>query len=434
MDDIITMSKKELSRAQVMQQLVEKRIKQAQAARMLGLSVRQVKRLLRSFKQQGAPGLISQRRGQPSNHQLPAQVKVKAKRLLQTRYSDFGPTLAQEKLTELHGLQLSVETVRQLMIASGLWQAHRSRRPHLHQLRARRSQFGELVQIDGSPHDWFEGRAARCTLLVFIDDATGRLLQLRFVEAETTFAYFDAAHQYLSTHGKPRAFYADKFSVFRPTQREILHTEALTQFGRAMQELDIEIICAHTPQAKGRVERVNQTLQDRLVKELRLRKISRLEEANRYLPEFMADFNRKFAVLPASQDDAHRPLLPREYLEQILVVKEKRVLSKSLTLSYDRVVYQIVTKRPTYTMRGTAVVVCENSRGEIAILYKGKKLDYHVYHQQPRQAEVKDVKQIALQRAKPIKPNRPRYVPPADHPWRRFRLAGSPSRKPVEER
>ena len=434
MDDIITMSKKELTRAQVMQQLVEKRLKQAQAAHMLSLSVRQVKRLLRAFRQQGAPALLSQRRGQPSNHQLPAQVKVKAQRLLQRHYSDFGPTLAQEKLAELHGLQLSVETVRQLMIASGLWQAHRARRPPLHQLRARRSQLGELVQIDGSPHDWFEGRAARCTLLVFIDDATGRLLHLRLVEAETTFAYFDAAKQYFSTYGKPRAFYADKFSVFRPTRKEILHGEALTQFGRAMQELGIEIICANTPQAKGRVERVNQTLQDRLVKELRLRKISHLAEANDYLSEFMAHFNRKFTVQPASSSNAHRPLLPTEDLEQILVVKEKRVLSKNLTLSYDRVIYQIVTQRPTYTMRGAGVVVCKNSRGEITILYKGKKLDYRTYHQQPRQAEVKDAKQIALGGAQPVKKNRPRYVPPADHPWRRFRLAGSLPTKQVEEK
>src|SRR5215216_2369868 len=300
MGDTITMSNKELTRAEVCQRIKDKRISQHQAAAILHLSTRQVKRLVRAYRKHGPSGLISHQRGKPSNHQLPKNVKANAERLLLSRYSDFGPTLAQEKLAELHNLNLSVETVGKLMIEAELWRSRPSRKPHIHQLRKRRSSLGELVQIDGSPHDWFEGRADRCTLLVFIDDATGRLMHLQFAHTETTFAYFDATSQYLRLHGRPKAFYSDKFSVFRPTKREILKGEAITQFARAMSELDIEVICANTPQAKGRVERVNHTLQDRLVKELRLRGICSIEQANAYLPQFIEGFNKKFSVVAAS--------------------------------------------------------------------------------------------------------------------------------------
>jgi hypothetical protein len=428
------MSKRELTRAEIMQRLLDKRLKQLEAAIMLKISIRHLKRLLRLYKKAGASALISRRRGKPSNHQLPAKLKAKARHLLLSRYSDFGPTLAKEKLSELHGLKLSVETVRKLMICAGLWQARRARKPRIHQLRQRRSCLGELLQVDGSPHDWFEGRAPRCTLLVLIDDATGRLMHLRFVESETTFAYFDAFSEYLLLHGKPRAIYSDKYSVFRPAQKEILKGEAITQFGRAMRELDIEIICANTPQAKGRVERANQTLQDRLIKEMRLRRISSKETANEYVPEFIRAFNEKFAVLPRSEANMHRPLLAAEKLDQILVMKQSRVLSKNLTLSYNRVIYQIVTRRPTYTMRAATVSVCENSRGEIEILYKGKRLEYKVHHNQQRQSEVVDSKQVAFGGYKPVKKSWKRYVPPEDSPWRRFRLAGSLPPKPTEQK
>jgi transposase len=216
--DILSMSKRELTRAEVMQRLLDQRLKQAQAASMLAISIRHLKRLLRAYRKDGAPALISKRRGRPGNHRLPQKVITQALQLIRTRYADFGPTLAHEKLTELHHLKLSVESVRQLMIAAGLWQPRRGKAPRIHQSRERRSCLGELCQIDGSPHDWFEGRAPRCTLLVFIDDATSRLMHLRFVASETTFTYFAATAQYLRRHGKPQAFYSDKYSVFRPTK------------------------------------------------------------------------------------------------------------------------------------------------------------------------------------------------------------------------
>lgn len=429
------MSIRELTRAEIMQRLVDKRLNQAQAAYMTGLSVRQIKRLLRAYRIDGAQGLISKERGKPSNHQLPLKTKRRALKLIGSRYSDFGPTLACEKLLELHNVKLSVETVRQLMIASELWKPRPKRAPRIHQSRQRRACLGELCQLDGSPHDWFEGRAERCTLIVLIDDATGRLMHMRFVQSETTLAYFEAVGEYLRLHGKPVAFYPDKLSVFRPARSEALTGQGITQFARAMEELDIEIICANTPQAKGRVERANQTLQDRLVKELRLRGVSGREEANEYLPEFIRAFNEKFAVDPRSTEDAHRPLQAGEKLERILVVKESRVLSKNLQISYKRVVYQIVSKRPGYRLRHQRVWVYEKVGGEVEIEYKGKKLEYRIHRTQPRQAEVADSKQVQAGKGyKAVNGPKKRYVPAADHAWRRFRLAGSLPPKPIEQR
>jgi hypothetical protein len=279
----------------------------------------------------------------------------------------------------------------------------------VHQMRERRACFGELVQIDGSPHDWFEGRAPACSLLVMIDDATGRLGELRFVESESFFSYSQAASGYLTRHGKPCAFYSDKHGVFRVNLPSAGTSDALTQFGRAMQELQIKIICANTPQAKGRVERANQTLQDRLPKELRLRGISSWEAGNAYLPEFIQDFNRRFAVSPRSSLDAHRPLTPKDDLTRILTWQEKRILSDNLTIQFNKVVYQIQTQRPTYAMRRAPVTVCLDQHANIQILYKGKSLQYSIFHQQARQAEVVDSKHFdqALTNK-----------PAPDHPWR----------------
>src|SRR5829696_3061711 len=364
------MSQPELTRLEVIQRVKRKTLTQHQAAELLSLSVRQIKRLCKAYQSTGTAGLISKRRGRPSNNHLPEKTINKARRLLRARYYDFGPTLAAEKLA-IEGVSLSVETVRQLLIREGLWKAKRVRRPVIHKLRERRARLGELVQIDGSPHDWFEGRAPKCTLLVFVDDATSRLMYLQFVAAETTFNYFAG----LTEFGKPLAFYSDKFGVFRVNIPNALSGTGLTQFGRALKELDIELICAHSPQAKGRVERANQTLQDRLTKELRLRGLSTLEAANAYLPEFIADYNQRFAVAPRSPESAHRPLAQNEDLDRILTLCEKRTLSKNLTLSYNNVIYQIKTKRSAYTMRQAHVEVRERHTGEITIEYKQRPLE-----------------------------------------------------------
>jgi transposase len=408
------MSNRELTRLEVMQRLKDKRLTQKEAAQMLDLSARQIKRLFRAYKAQGVQGLISVRRGKASNNRLDPQVVQQAIDLIYERYRDFGPTLAHEKLVEEHGLQLSDESVRRLMIAEGLWKPKRAKQPSAHQMRERRACIGELVQIDGSDHDWFEGRGPKCTLLVYIDDASGQLLQLWFVPDETFFAYCEASRHYFERYGKPVAFYSDKHGIFRVNQERPLGlSSGLTQFGRAMQELDIQIICANTPQAKGRIERANQTLQDRLVKELRLRGISDMQTGNAYLPEFREDFNRRFAVAPRSTHDAHRPLLKTDNLDVILTHQETRSLSKNLTVQYKHVVYQIQTNRPGYTLRNAKVTVCENTQAEVTIFYKNKPLAYSIYHKAPRQAEVVDTKTLDRQIKSPWKP-------PADHPWRRY--------------
>jgi transposase len=414
MDKLLEMSAKELSRLEVMQRVSKKQMSQAEAGRILDLSTRQIKRLLRAYRAKGAAGLISKHRGRKGNNRLPEEVQKRALNLLKTKYQGFGPTLAHEKLVEKEKLKLSDESVRNLMIAEGLWKPRKAKKVVIHQLRERRGCFGELIQIDGSPHDWFEGRAPACVLLVFIDDATGKLVQLLFVESESFFSYCQAAEGYFQQYGKLVAFYSDKLGVFRVNLPSTGSGEALTQFGRAMQELDIQIICANTPQAKGRVERVIQTLQDRLPKEMRLRGISNRTEGNLYLPEFLKDFNQRFAVQPRSSVNAHRPLTPKEDLARILTWQEPRTLSKNLTLQFEKVVYQIQTHRPSYALRNAQVTVCVNPQEQITILYKGKALPYSIYNQQAKQAQVVSTKQLD----QALHAMRLPHKPAPDHPWR----------------
>lgn len=425
MDELLTMSKRELTRLEVMQRIKDKRLTQKEAAGMLGLSVRQVKRLYCAYKTQGAKGLVSARRGKESNNRLDEQVVQTALDLIYKRYRDFGPTLAHEKLVEVHQLKISDESVRKIMIAEGIWKPKRAKRPEVHQMRERRARFGELVQIDGSDHAWFEERGPKCTLLVFIDDATGQLMELWFVPDETFFGYCEATQHYLERYGKPVALYSDKHGIFRVNQeRPLGTTSGLTQFGRAMQELDIQIICANTPQAKGRIERANQTLQDRLVKELRLRGISDMESGNAYLSEFREDFNRRFAVAPRSTLNAHRPLLITDNLDWILTYQETRTLSKNLTVQFKNVIYQIQSNRPGYVLRNAKVTVCENAKGEVTILYHNKLLSYTIYQKPTQQSTVVDSKTLNRQLRTPTSPA-------PNHPWRRYGLHVTD--KPIEE-
>lgn len=422
MDELLIMSKKELTRLEVMQRLDEKRLKQREAARQLGISVRHVKRLLCNYRKAGAAGLVSRHRGRHANNRLDDKVRTQVVQLIRKRYTDFGPTLAHEKLTEVHALQLSVESVRQFMIAAELWKPRRAKRARVHQMRPRRACLGELVQIDGSPYDWFEGRAPACSLLVFIDDSTGRLLELYFTPQESFFSYCAALRRYFARHGKPLALYSDKHGIFRVNAKNAVSGTGLTQFGRAMQELDIQSVCANTPQAKGRVERVNQTLQDRLVKEMRLQGISSLQAGNEFTPHFMADFDQRFAVVPADPRDLHRPLRPGDDLERIFTRQETRTLSKNLTLQYQKIVYQIQTTRPAYALRNALVTVYEQPNDEIAIRYKGRVLEHSVFHKQQRQAEVVSSKSLEHKLRQPTRPA-------ADHPWRTYgqRLNGKPA-------
>src|SRR6201996_2405640 len=268
--ELVTLNMRELERLKVIQAIVEMGLKPGRAAERLGLTVRQVERLVTRYRESGAAGLPSRKRGNPGNRKLDEGLALRALTIIRERYADFGPTLACEKLRECHGIRLAKETVRHLMTDAGLWVPRSQRPPKIYQPRARRACLGELVQIDGSDHHWFEDRAPACTLLVYVDDATSRLMQLHFTASESTFSYFKVTRAYLEQHGKPVALYSDRASVFRGT-RAATTGNGLTQFGRAMYELNIDTICANSSSAKGRVERAHQTLQDRPVKKLRLR-------------------------------------------------------------------------------------------------------------------------------------------------------------------
>jgi transposase len=375
----VTLSARELNRLEVLGRVAERRLTQRRAAEQLGLSERQVRRLCRALGQQGAPGLVSRKRGHPSNRKLPAAVRERALGLVRARYADFGPTLAREKLFEHHGVEVSTETLRQWMIDAGLW-VPRSQRPRrAHQPRPRRSGLGELVQIDGCDHDWFEDRGPRCTLLVYVDDATSRLMELRFAASESAFDYFSSTRTYLERYGKPVAFYSDKSSIFRVTASEAKKTPGITQFGRALSELNIDILCANTPQAKGRVERAHLTLQDRLVKELRLQGISTPEAGNAYLPEFQADYNARFGREPLSPHDAHRPVREDEDLERIFTWQEERKLSKNLTLHYKRETYLVEPGPETLLLAGERCRVHEHEDGRIELRHQGQLLPCRVF-------------------------------------------------------
>lgn len=302
------MNCKEIERAGIMKRVMDKEITQQDASLQLNITIRQVKRLSKRFRDEGEAGLVSKRIGK-GNRKFKESVKQNALDLIKLHYFDFKPTFASEKLEERHGIKINRETLRGWMQKEGIWKGRKRSKARIHQSRERRSCVGELIQIDGSHHDWFEGRASKCCLLVFIDDATSRLMHLRFEPSETTIGYFAGIESYVLTHGCPVAFYSDKDSVFVVNHPDKIDgLKGQTQFQRAMQELGIHMISAHSPQAKGRVERANGTLQDRLIKEMRLLGISDIETANAYLSEFIEIHNKKFAEEPFSMVDAHKPL------------------------------------------------------------------------------------------------------------------------------
>jgi len=351
---------------------------------------------LKAFRAEGAPGLISKKRGRPSNRKTSEAIRSAVLWIVRQNYADFGPTLAAEKLAGEHGFAFSSETLRKWMIAEGLWLDRKQRRRRVHQPRHRRECVGELVQVDGCEHWWFEDRGPQCTLLVFVDDATSRLMHLQFVESESTFAYFHAARAYLEAWGKPVAFYSDKHGVFRVNHPGALGGDGMTQLGRALHALNIDIICANSSPAKGRVERAHKTLQDRLVKELRLAGAASLAQGNALLPGFIADYNVRFAKLPANSKDLHRPLRDGDDLEDAFAWKEERTLSQALTLQYDKVLFIVEPSEQAKTAIGKRVTVVDYPDGRLSIRYRGVELAYRTFDkiQQVDQGAIADNKRL----------------------------------------
>jgi hypothetical protein len=374
---VIQMSEGELSRLRVLIDLSDKRLTIAAAGTLMGVGRRQVYRLRRAFAADGPAALVSRKRGRVSNHRHRETFRRTVLAVVREHYPDFGPTFAVEKLAARHGLHLGVETLRQWMIANGLWADRRHRLPSPHQPRRRRDCLGELVQIDGSEHAWFEDRGPMCTLLAFVDDATSRLMALRFVASESAFDYFRATPGYLETHGKPVAFYSDKHNIFRVNNGE--GGDRITQFGRALEALNIDIVCANSPQAKGRVERAFGTLQDRLVKELRLAGIASIEAANAWLAGFITAYNARFAREPANAKDLHRTLTAADDLDEILAWREARTVTQNLTLHYDRM---LLILEPTPLARGLArkkVEVVNYPDGRFAVQFNGTSLPFRLF-------------------------------------------------------
>ena len=378
-DDLTTLSTREMDRLQVVLRIADRRLTQTAGAQILGISDRQMRRICRRFAQEGAAGLGSKRRGQ-SNRRLPVELRKEALALVRARYADFGPTLAQEKLLEQHDIRVATETLRQWMIDDGIWLTRRQRKKRIQQPRHRRDCYGELVQIDGSDHHWFEDRGPRSVLLVYVDDATGKLMALRMCESESAFSYFHATRSYLERHGKPVALYSDKAGVFRVNAKRPKAGDGFTQFGRAMSDLNIDVICANTPAAKGRVERAHQTLQDRLVKELRLRGISTMDDANAYFPEFMRDYNRRFGRVARNDHDAHRPLTERDGLDDIFTWQEERRVTAQLTVHHKRTMYLLEPTEEAKAAARKRVTVVEYEDGRVSIRFQGVVLAARPFH------------------------------------------------------
>ena len=410
MEEHLKMSQKERTRLGVMQQVKAEQLTLATAAEVTGLSYRQVKRVWRRYQQQGDKGLLHRSRGRPSNRTKPEKFKQRVLARYEERYAGFGPTLACEHLSR-EGLMVDHETLRRWLLASGDWRVERRRQKHRSQ-RERKPCFGQLVQMDGSEHDWFEGRAPRAVLMVMIDDATNRTYA-RFAEAETTRAAYDVFEGYVRQYGLPQGLYVDRDSIYKTTrepsiEEQLAGKRPLTQFGRAMKQLGVALELAYSPQAKGRVERRNGLLQDRLVKELRLAGIHDLAAANAFLEEqFLPQLNRRFCVNPAQPADVHRGV-PRR-LKEVLSWEEQRVVQQDWTVSWQGRYFQIAPRHEGLCLVKKKLILRELRDGTIQLVWGGEKLQGNELPQRPVRA---------------VRPKAPRAavaVPPAsDHPWRRF--------------
>lgn len=414
----ITMTEEELKRKTIIEQAVDKRITQKEGARKIGVSERQFRRILTKYRQIGDVGLVSGHRGKSGNRKLQERVRSSIGEFINDPlYKDFGPTLLREKLEEYNGITICKETMRQIMIEEGIHHP-KTRKKKAHPHRERREHRGELVQIDGSYHAWLEERGTKACLLLFVDDATSEVLAAEFVEHESFFAYAKLCKSYFRSTGVPVAFYSDKFSVFRANAASSIHKSAITQFKRVLDTLGIDLICANSPQAKGRVERANQTFQDRLVKEMRLRGIDNYQTANVYLPEFIHFYNRKFAVLPRSTGDVHLPLDKSIDLDFLFSIHDTRIISKDLQIQFENVTYLILTNRPPQHLVKREVLITLNESGSFSAYLNGQLLTLKRFHTQPKQIQIASTKSL----------DHEVYIPPVNHPWRTYgkKLNGSP--------
>lgn len=413
----ISMSQKELDRYDVIQRAMRREITTEKAGELLYLSERQIYNLKARVKERGAEGLIHGNRGKSSNRRMPDKERQQIINLLHRYYSDFKPTHASEKLDEVHDIKKDPKTIRQIMIDEGLWKPKKQRSPEYRCSRPRKEHYGEMQQFDGSYEHWFEDRAPDCCLLAAIDDATNKVTQAQFVQHEGVFPVFGFWKEYLLTHGKPRSIYLDKLRTYYNNILPAQDEERLTQFQRAMRELGIEPIVAHSPQAKGRIEKLFATFQDRLIKELRLRNISDPDLANRFLKEeFLPWFNAKYGLEPARKANLHRKLSQQErkQLPALLSRQSERTVQNDFTIRFRNLWYQLTKEQPATIRPKERIFIEERLDGSLQIRLRGNYLNYQVLPAKPQQ-QTKQPWIIAASQKKERKP----YKPPADHPWRR---------------
>ena len=426
MEEVITMSNEEINRHHIIRTVLERKLLQRKAAAILDLDVRQIRRLCAQVRDQGAHGVVHGLRGRPSNNRKdPELLEMALSAVHDPLWEGFGPTFAQEKLEQYYNIKLGKETLRQLMLRSDIWKVRRKGWRH-RSWRARWPCIGMLVQLDGSVHDWFEGRGPKCVLLIFIDDATSRILYGEFVKVEDTLTLMRGTWNYLKKCGRCIALYVDKDSIYKVnTGSEGLLEDRITQYSRAMEELGIKVIFANSPQAKGRVERGFNTHQDRLIKELRLRGISNMADANRYLwGGYIPEHNKRFAVAPTRSGNAHRPLLAAHKLEEILSLRHKRTVCNDYTLSYRPGFLQILEHQRVRVRPGDKVEVEERLDGTRHVRFKGVYLNFKQVPKRPYRpylvARPSQAKRYDDPRTKGVGSK-----PGPNHPWRRLFLRGS---------
>lgn len=419
-DEVIAMKNWDIDRLRTIRDVIDGKRSQVEAGKALDLSDRQIRRLCIRVRSQGNRGILHGLCKRPSNHQLDSEVLEQALSALHDPlWNGFGPRFATEKLEVLHSIKLSAGTVRKLMIKAEIWRAARRGRRH-RSWRPRRICLGMLTQLDGSPHDWFEGRGPECVLLIYIDDATSQVLYGEFVKVEDTLTLMRTTKIYLEKWGRPVAFYVDKDSIYKVNRQACIDEELrdeypMTQFTRAMNELGVTVIPANSPQAKGRVERGFDTHQDRLVKELRLRGISTMEAANRYLwDEYIPEHNKHFAVEPGSSSNLHKPLLPDHDLNEILSLRTERTVFNDFTVRFKNRFLQILAEQPVRVRPKNKVLVEVRLDGSMHIRFKDCCLNFKTLAKRPERPP---------ERSKPTVASltiRRYHKPAADHPWRRY--------------
>lgn len=421
MDNHIIMSQKEASRYDIIQKALKKEIKGIEAAEMLNLTDRHIRRLKKKVAKEGLRGLIHAGRGKPSKRKLPEKESEKIKKLLHKHYPDFGPTFAAEKLDEIHQIKRDPKTIRAIMIAEELWKPRRKKKQEYRSWRQRRAAFGELEQYDGSYEYWFEDRGKKCCLLAAIDDATGKITHAKFDEHEGVEPTFNFWQEYFEKRGKPHEIYVDKFSTYSMNHKLAKENpDTLTQFQRAMSQLNVGVINAHSSQAKGRVERLFQTLQDRLVKELRLSKISTVAKANEFLEKtFIPKFDAKFGVIPRSDANLHKKLTQPEknQFPSIFSRHYERTIRSDYTLSYKNIWYQLEETQSVAMFKKEVVTVEERFDGAIHFKLRGKYLNYKQLPAGPKKTSEKNTPWVLVKTV----PARPA----ANHPWRKYQYANN---------